>query len=148
MSWRGLSAKTQRKSWDNTKAHFTNAGNARADAFYEWFRRTSRSGIESQWEIVLRSQSTSAEFHSSTFFAALNSAVIDTVMGHVNVHIDCHLMNCDASLCVSSGEPALGADVCQGASRMRRNYGDAAAHHNAQNTQQHTRTYQHQQQAH
>ena len=89
-----------------------------------------------------------AEFHSSTFFAALNSAVIDTVMGHVNVHIDCHLMNCDASLCVSSGEPALGADVCQGASRMRRNYGDAAAHHNAQNTQQHTRTYQHQQQAH
>ena len=27
----------------------------------------------------------------STFFAALNLAVIDTVMGHVNAHIDCHL---------------------------------------------------------
>ena len=43
----------------------------------------------------------------STFFAALNLAVIDTVMGHVNAHIDCHLMSCDASLYVSSGEPIL-----------------------------------------
>ena len=46
---------------DDTKAHFTNAGNARADEFYEWFRWISRSGIESQWEIVLRSQSTSSD---------------------------------------------------------------------------------------
>ena len=31
----------------------------RLNEFYEWFRRIARSGIESQWEIVLRSQSTS-----------------------------------------------------------------------------------------
>ena len=30
--------KIERKSWDITKAHFTNAGNARKDEFYEWFR--------------------------------------------------------------------------------------------------------------
>ena len=39
--------------WDNTKAHFTNAGDARADEFYEWHRRISRSGIESQWRDCL-----------------------------------------------------------------------------------------------
>ena len=74
--------------------------------------------------------------------------MIDTVTGHVNVHMDCHLTSCYASKFVSSGEPTLGTDVCQGASRMRRNYGDAAAHSSAQNTQHHTRTYQHQQLAH
>ena len=63
--------------------------------------------------------------------------MIDNVIGHMNVHIDCHLISCDASLSVSSGEPTLEADVCQGASRMRRNFGDAAAHHSAQNTQHH-----------
>ena len=52
----------------------------------------------------------------------------DTVLGHVNVHIDCHLRSCHASLYVPGGEPTLEADVCQGASRMLRNYGDAAAH--------------------
>ena len=31
-------------------------------------------------------------------FAAVNWAVIDTVMAHVNVHIDCHLISCYASL--------------------------------------------------
>ena len=60
-SRRILRTKIERKSWDNTKAHFTNAGNARADEFYEWFRWILRSGIESQWEIVLRSQSTSSD---------------------------------------------------------------------------------------
>ena len=36
----------------------------------------------------------------------------------------------------------------RGASRMRRNYGDAAAHLSTHNTQHHTRTYQHQQLVH
>ena len=58
-SWWSLSAKIKRKSWDSTKAHFSVAGNARPDEFYEWFRRISRSEIESQWKIVSRSQSTS-----------------------------------------------------------------------------------------
>ena len=55
------SSQKLRNSWDNTKAHFTNAGNARAGEFYEWFRWMLRSGIESQLEIVLRSQSTSSD---------------------------------------------------------------------------------------
>ena len=63
-----------------------------------------------------------------------NSAVIDTVMRHVNVHIDCHLISCCASLYRASGEPTLAADVCQSASRTRRNCGDAVAHHRAHNT--------------
>ena len=46
------------KSWDNTKAHFTIAANARTNEFHEWFRRISRSGIKLQWEVVLRFQST------------------------------------------------------------------------------------------
>ena len=33
-SWRILSANIKRKSWDNTKAHFSIAGNARSDEFY------------------------------------------------------------------------------------------------------------------
>ena len=49
----GVNAKSQcknkRKPWDNTEAHFPRvAGDARADEFYEWFGRISRSGIESQ----------------------------------------------------------------------------------------------------
>ena len=32
------------------------------------------------------------------FFAALNLPVIDTVVGHVNVHTDCNLISCYASL--------------------------------------------------
>ena len=55
--------------------------------------------------------------HFFDIFAALDSAVIDTVMGHVNVHIDCHLITCDASLCVSTCEQTLAADVCQSALR-------------------------------
>ena len=78
-------------------------------------------------------------------FAASNLPMIDTVMGHVNVHKDCHLTSCHASLYVSSGEPTLAADVCQSASRTRRNSGDAVARHITRNTQHHTRTYQHQQ---
>ena len=62
----------ERKSWDNTKAHFTNAGNARADEFYEWFRRISRSGIASQWKMFTRSQSTSSDSKFS-FWAATNA---------------------------------------------------------------------------
>ena len=62
--------------------------------------------------------------------------MIDTVMGAVSVDN------------VSSGEPTLAADVCQSASRMRRNYGDAVAHLSTHNTQDHTHTYQHQRQAH
>ena len=54
----GLSAEIKRKSWDNTKAHFSVAGNARSDEFYQWFRRISRSGIKLQWKIVLRFHST------------------------------------------------------------------------------------------
>ena len=50
-------AKNKRKSWDNTKAHLSVAGNARADEFNEWFGRNSRSGIKLQWETVLRFQS-------------------------------------------------------------------------------------------
>ena len=50
-------AKIDRKSWDNTKAHFPVAANARADEFHQWFGRISKSGIKSQWEIVLRFQS-------------------------------------------------------------------------------------------
>ena len=53
--------KIERKSWDITKAHFTNAGNARKDEFYEWFRGISRSRVESQWEVVSRFQSTSSD---------------------------------------------------------------------------------------
>ena len=54
------------------------------------------------------------------FFEALNLAVIDTVMGHENVHMDRDLISCYASLYRASGEPALVVDVCQSASRMRR----------------------------
>ena len=68
--------------------------------------------------------------HFSAFVAALNLAVIDTVMGYVNVHIDYHLISCYASLYRASGEATLAVDVCQSASRTRRNYGGAAAHHN------------------
>ena len=57
--WRNLSAKIKRKSWDNTKAHFSVTRDARTNEFCEWFRRMSRSGIKSQWQIDLRSKSTS-----------------------------------------------------------------------------------------
>ena len=43
-SWRSLSAKIRRKPWNNTKAHFSVAGNARASK--DWFMRISRSGIK------------------------------------------------------------------------------------------------------
>ena len=58
-SRRILCSKIERKSWDNTKAQFTIAGNVRADEFYGWFRAISIIGVESQWEIVLNFQSTS-----------------------------------------------------------------------------------------
>ena len=45
-SWWSLGAKIKRKSWDNTQAHLSVAGNARADECYEWCRWISRSGIE------------------------------------------------------------------------------------------------------
>ena len=54
-----LCTRIERKSWHYTEAHFTIAINERTDEFYECVRGISRSGIESQWEIVLRSQSTS-----------------------------------------------------------------------------------------
>ena len=41
----------------------------------------------------------------SAFFAALKLAVIDTVMEHANVHTDCHLISCYASLYVSIVKP-------------------------------------------
>ena len=73
--------------------------------------------------------------HFSAFLQFFfNLAVIDTVMGHVNVHIDHHLTSCNASLYRASGEPTLVVDVCQSASRMRRNYGDAVAHHSTTKT--------------
>ena len=75
------------------------------------------------------------EVHVSAFFVALSLAVIDFVMGHVN---STWTVSCYAPLCVSSGEPTLAAHVGQGASRMRLNYGDAAAHHSTHNTQDHT----------
>ena len=50
--------------------------------------------------------------------------MIGNVMGHVNVHIDFHLISCYAALYRASGEPTLVIDVCQSASRMRRNYGE------------------------
>ena len=40
-------------------------------------------------------------------FEALNSPVIDTVMGHVNVRIDYHLTSCCSSVYRASGETAL-----------------------------------------
>ena len=52
------------------------------------------------------------ESNFSAFFAALNLAVIGSLVKHVNVHIGCHLF-------VSIGESTLGADVCQRASRTR-----------------------------
>ena len=55
--WR-LCAEIKRKSWDNTKAHFSVARNARTDEFYEWLGRISRSGIKLQWKIVSLFQST------------------------------------------------------------------------------------------
>ena len=64
-SWRSLSAKIKRKSWDNTKTHFTSTGNTRTDEFCEWFRRISRSGIRLQWEIVGNVSSQSAMISSS-----------------------------------------------------------------------------------
>ena len=60
--------------WDKTKAHFTIAGNARTDEFCEWLRGISRSGIESQWEIVLRSQ----RLHFSTTPRAAGSVTGET----------------------------------------------------------------------
>ena len=87
----------------------------------------------------------------SRFFDILSAwslAVIDTVMRDESVDIDRKLISYYASLYVSSGEPSLSAVVCQRASRIRRDYGDAEAHHSTQNTQHHTRTYQHQQLTH
>ena len=49
--------KIKRKSWDNTKAHFSVAGDARTDEFFEWFGTNSGSRIKLQWEIVFRFQS-------------------------------------------------------------------------------------------
>ena len=46
------------------------------------------------WEVFLRNgpaNPSEVGVYFSAFFAALNLAVIDTVMGHVNVHIDCKL---------------------------------------------------------
>ena len=86
--------------------------------------------------------------HFSTFLPALNFAVIHTVLRDVGVDMNRNLISYYASLYVSSGEPTLATDVCQSASRMHRNYGDAVAHHSTHSTQHHTRTYQHQQLAH
>ena len=61
-------------------------------------------------------------------------------MGHESVDIHRNLTSYYASLYVSSGEPILVTDVCQSASRMRRNYGDAVAHHSTHNTQHDTLT--------
>ena len=55
-----------------------------------------------------------------SIFAALNLAVLDTVMGHVNVHIDCHLISCYASLYRASRGLVYTRDGSRGASRMRR----------------------------
>ena len=38
--------KKERESWDNSTAHFSFAGNARSDEFYESFGRFSRCGIK------------------------------------------------------------------------------------------------------
>ena len=76
-------------------------------------------------------------------FSALNLVVIDPVIGHVTVHMNCHLICCHASLYVSSGEATLAVDVCQSASR---NYGDAAAPRHAWHAGPHTHAYQQQQQ--
>ena len=53
------------------------------------------------------------QHHTHTHTNSTNLAVIDTVMGHVSVHVDSHFISCYASLCVSSGEPTLAADACQ-----------------------------------
>ena len=77
-------------------------------------------------------------------FAALNLAVIGSLVIHVNVHIDCHLISCCASLYVSSGERTLSADIRQSAPIMRRNCDDAAARDSARNAWRHARAYRRQ----
>ena len=60
-------------------------------------------------------------FFFPAFLSGLNLAVIDPVMRDVSVDIECHPIIYYASLYVCSGEPTLAADVCQSASRKRRN---------------------------
>ena len=64
--------KIESKSRHNTETHFTIAVYARTNEFYERFRRIPGSGIESQWKIVSRSQSTSRD-SKSTLHAATNA---------------------------------------------------------------------------
>ena len=69
-------SKIERKSWDNIKVHFRHAGNTRTDKFYECFGRISRSGIESQWKIVVLFQWTSSD--SKISFHAGSRQTFDT----------------------------------------------------------------------
>ena len=59
--------KIKRRSRDNSAAHFPIAANARADEFYEWFWRFSTCGIELQWKVVSRFQSTCNDSEFSCF---------------------------------------------------------------------------------
>ena len=52
-----------------------------------------------------------------------------------------HRLSCYASLYRASWGSVYTRGCSRGASRMRRNYGDAAAHHSTHNTQDHTHTY-------
>ena len=81
--------------------------------------------------------------HVSAFFAALNLAIIETVIKHVNVHIEGHLISCYASLYRASLGSVYTRGGFRGASKMRRNNGDAAAHLSTTHRTTHTHTYQH-----
>ena len=57
-SRRDPNAKFERKSQNNTTAHFRIATKVKTNEFYEWFWRFSRRGIKLLWKIVSRFQST------------------------------------------------------------------------------------------
>ena len=80
-SWRIL-VQNKRKSRHNTETHFTVAGDARADEFYERFRGISGCGIESLWKFVSRSQSTSSDSKFS-FHAEPRQTLATWHMEHV-----------------------------------------------------------------
>ena len=81
-------------------------------------------------------------------FAAVNLAVIDTVMAHVNVHIDCHLMSCHAFAVPGQLRVSFFAWRFPKALQECVEIMATRQHHSTHNTQDHTHTYQHQQLAH
>ena len=78
-SWRSLSAKNQRKSWDNIKAHFSVAGNARTHEFFsEWFGKISRNGMKLQWRLCYVSSQPAATPSSRSMLGRDKRLPLDT----------------------------------------------------------------------